>query len=197
MRLILKPGKIAVWNASFESVTMSFKDPNLPAGYAPFNIQNIEGWLYVAYAKVGPEGDEEHGAGLGFVSVFNTDGSFVKRFASQGTLNAPWGLTKAPASFFEDIRECGLGNGSGYGNHTSPQPAILVGSLGDGHINAYNLDGNFLGQLKSGNDIITIPGLWALSFPPKAATAVDPNRLYFTAGPEDEKDGLFGYITKQ
>ncbi len=194
-----KTGKIDVWNARFEPQTMPFKDPGLPAGYAPFNIQNIEGWLYVAYAKVGPGGDEEHGSGLGLVSIFNTDGSFVKRFASNDSLNAPWGLTKAPASFFEDVHDCGLGNAHGHGGGSSaqPQPAILIGSLGDGHINAYSLDGNFLGQLKSGNDVITIEGLWALSFPPAAATSIDPNRLYFTAGPQDEKDGLFGYIIKQ
>ncbi len=193
-----KTGKIDVWNASFEPVTMSFTDPGLPAGYAPFNIQNIEGKLYVAYAKVDPEeGEEEAGIGLGFVSIFNTDGSFVKRFASNGLLNAPWGLAKAPASFFEDTRDCGLENGSGHGNHARPQPAILVGNFGDGHINAYSLDGEFLGQLKSENKVITIEGLWALSFPPATATSVDPNRLYFAAGPEDEKDGLFGYIIKQ
>jgi uncharacterized protein (TIGR03118 family) len=184
-----KTGKIDVWDASFASVNMRFTDPNLPSGYAPFNIQNIDGRLYVAYAKVGADGDEEKGVGNGYVSVFDTDGSFIRRFASQGLLNAPWGLAKAPASFFASSADS-----SSNGN---TQPAILVGNFGDGKINAYDLDGSFLGQLmNTQNQVLTIDGLWAISFAPSTATAIDPRRLYFTAGPDDEKDGLFGYIIK-
>lgn len=187
-------GTIDVWDAGFNSMAMSFKDSGIPAGYGPFNIKNIDGKLFVAYAKVGDEGDEEKGAGNGYVSIFTTDGAFVKRFASQGMLNAPWGLAKASADFFPD----GNGNGMGNGNHSSHQPAILVGNFGDGKINAYSLDGAFMGQLKSkDNKVIVIDGLWALSFAPATATAVDPNRLYFTAGPDDESDGLFGYLIKE
>lgn len=77
------------------------------------------------------------------------------------------------------------------------QPAILVGNFGNGRINAYDLNGKFLGQLKTENKVIAIDKLWAISFPPSTATSIDPNRLYFTAGPDDESDGLFGYIVKE
>ncbi|HZE85309.1 MAG TPA: hypothetical protein VE035_13435, partial [Puia sp.] len=77
------------------------------------------------------------------------------------------------------------------------QPTILIGNFGNGYINAYSLDGNFLGRLRSHNHPIVIDGLWALSFAPATATAIDPNRLYFTAGPDKESDGLFGYLIKQ
>ena len=97
-----KSGKIEVWDTTFTAVSMPFNDPFLPAGYAPFNIQAVGNWLFVIYAKVGPDGDEQAGKGLGFVDVFNPDGSFVKRFASMGTLNAPWGVTMTPANFLED-----------------------------------------------------------------------------------------------
>ncbi len=78
-------------------MTGNFTDPNLPAGYAPFNVENIANQLYVTYAKQVPgSDDEEDGAGLGFVSVFRLNGDFVGRVASQGPLNAPWGLAVAP-----------------------------------------------------------------------------------------------------
>jgi uncharacterized protein (TIGR03118 family) len=190
-----KTGKIDVWNFQFNPVTMTFKDPGLPAGYAPFNIQNIEDKLYVAYALVGPDGRDVPGVGNGVVSVFNMDGSFVKRFATGGKLNAPWGLAKAPASFFADNKDNGLET---WGNviHWKRQPAILVGNFGDGRISAYGLEGEFLGQLKSENKVIAIEGLWAITFPPVSATTIDKNRLYFAAGPDREEDGLFGYIVK-
>ena len=158
-------------------------DPNLPAGYAPFNIQAVGQQLYVMYAKVDPaEGEEEKGPGLGYVDIYNTDGSFVKRFVSNGQLNAPWGIAWAPAGFF--------------GTDENAQPAILIGNFGDGHINAYSPNGNFLGQLRAHGNPIVIEGLWAISFPPATATSINPNRLYFAAGPDDEEDGLFGYIVK-
>ncbi|WP_461488263.1 TIGR03118 family protein [Pontibacter sp. HJ8] len=173
-------GKIDVFDKDFEQVNgMEFTDPDLPQGYSPFNIQAIDGKLYVLYAKVGADGEEEKGMGNGFVSVFNPDGSFVKRFASRGTLDAPWGIAKAPGNFIKN----------------SPG-AILIGNFGDGRINVYSSNGKFLGQLENDGDPITIDGLWGIEFPPGTATGVDPNRLYFAAGPDDESEGLFGYITK-
>ena len=192
--------KINVWDTAFAPVAMSFTDPYLPADYSPYNVQAVGDQLFVIYAKLGADGHGVAGIGNGFVSVFNTNGSFVKRFASNGTLNVPWGITMAPGSFFED-QDPGDGNykTNGHnGNHDPKDPVILVGNFGDGHINVYDLDGRFLGQLKSRNhtDII-IDGLWALSFAPSTATSVDPARLYFTAGPAHETDGLFGYLIKQ
>jgi uncharacterized protein (TIGR03118 family) len=190
-----RTGKIDVWNSQFDPVNMAFRDPGLPQGYAPFNIQNIEDKLYVAYALVGPNGRDVPGVGNGIVSVFNMDGTFVKRFASGGKLNAPWGLAKAPASFFADNNDNGIEDILGNGFHKKRQPAILVGNFGDGRINAYNLEGTFLGQLKNDEGVIVIEGLWAITFPP-VSSSIDKNRLYFAAGPDEEEDGLFGYLVK-
>jgi uncharacterized protein (TIGR03118 family) len=190
-----RTGKIDVWDSQFKPVNMVFKDPGLSAGYSPFNIQNIEDKLYVAYALVGPDGRDVPGVGNGIVSVFNMDGSFVRRFATGGKLNAPWGLAKAPASFFADNDDHGIEDLLGNGLHKKRQPAILVGNFGDGRINAYSLEGEFLGQLKTDDGVIIIEGLWALTFPPVSST-INKNRLYFAAGPDEEEDGLFGYIIK-
>ncbi|HMH21926.1 MAG TPA: TIGR03118 family protein [Puia sp.] len=205
-----RTGKIDVWDTTWTSVSLPFKDPGLPPGYSPFNIQSVGSWLFVAYAKVGPDGRDQAGEGLGFVDVFNPDGSWVKRFASRGTLNAPWGITQAPANFYVDPNDDNDNSGHGNSGHGSgddnrgkgkdndqTQPTILVGNFGNGYINAYTLDGQFLGQLRSHNRPIIIDGLWALSFAPATATTVDPNRLYFTAGPHKETDGVFGYLIKQ
>jgi uncharacterized protein (TIGR03118 family) len=180
-----RTGKIDVFDKSFAPVAKAFIDPQLPAGYSPFNIEAIENKLYVAYAKVGPDGRDVQAVGNGFVSIFNPDGSFVQRFASKGMLNSPWGIAKAPASFF------------GNAIKTNPtESTILIGNFGDGKINAYSKDGKFLGQLMSGGKPIAIEGLWAITFPPSTST-IDPNRLYFAAGPNKEADGLFGYIIMQ
>jgi len=203
-----KTGKIDVWDTTFAPVTwMPFKDPFLPGAYSPFNIQLVGSWLFVQYAKLGADGDEEVGVGNGFVDIFNTDGSFVKRFASRGKLNAPWGIVQAPGSFLDDHDmddddsgkdHSSISNSKSKDNGRKPtDPVILVGNFGDGRINAYTLDGKFLGQLQSHKHTIVIDGLWALSFAPSTATAIDPNRLYFTAGPDKETDGLFGYLIKQ
>jgi uncharacterized protein (TIGR03118 family) len=169
-------GQIEVYNKDWQPTAMSFTDPDLPAGYSPFNIQNVGGMLYVMYAKVDPVAHhEDAGPGLGYVDIYNTDGTLVKRFVSKGQLNAPWGVTQVPASFF---------------GSDEAQAAILVGNFGDGRINAYSLNGDFLGQLRQSGNPIEIDGLWAIVFHSPTG------RVYFAAGPDHEQDGLFGYIRK-
>ncbi|HZE85898.1 MAG TPA: TIGR03118 family protein, partial [Puia sp.] len=97
-----KAGRIDVWDTAWAAVSLPFKDPGLPAGYSPFNIQSVGSWLFVTYAKVAADGTDQAGDGLGFVDIFNPDGSWVKRFASRGPLNDPWGVVEAPAHFYED-----------------------------------------------------------------------------------------------
>ena len=198
-----RAGTIDVWDNTFTPVSMRFKDEHIPSGYSPFNIQAIGNWLYVMYAKVGPDGRDQPGVGNGYVDVFNTDGSLADRFAARGTLNAPWGIVKAPASFLgvtgdmdDDQDNSGKGKG-GKDDGMADDSVLLVGNFGDGRINIFRQNGDFIDQLKSNGWRVTIDGLWALSFPPVTATTVDPNRLYFTAGPNDEKDGLFGYLIKK
>ncbi|MDQ3843937.1 MAG: TIGR03118 family protein [Bacteroidota bacterium] len=177
---------IDVFDRTFNQVTNKpFVDPYLPAGYSPFNIQAIGNQLYVMYAKVGPDGRDVPGVGNGVVDIYTTGGVLVKRFASRGELNSPWGVAQAPAGFFDD-------------NSDGPdENAILIGNFGDGRINAYGADGTFLGQLSMNNKPIVIEGLWAIMFPPATATTIDPNRLYFAAGPDEEENGLFGYLIKK
>jgi uncharacterized protein (TIGR03118 family) len=187
-------GKIVVWDKSFNTVAWTFTDPALPDGYSPFNIQSVGEWLYVAYAKPGPDGREEFGDGLGIVSIFKSNGEFVKRFTSNGELNAPWGIAAASADFFKDNDDDALAKAAVSQAGTN---MILIGNFGNGKINAYTADGKLVGPLKSQGQPIVIPGLWAITFPPATATAVDPDRLYFAAGPDEASDGLFGYIEKQ
>lgn len=173
-------GHIDVFDTQFASKTLtgSFTDPDLPAGYAPFNIQNIGGTLYVTYAQQDADAhDEVAGAGKGFVDKFDTNGNLLGRFASGGVLNAPWGIAQAPANF---------GRFSG---------DILVGNFGDGRIHAFDASGTMVGTLRDERGRpIAIDGLWALSFG-NGTTAGDANALYFTAGPDDETHGLFGKLT--
>jgi len=169
-------GKIDVYDKNWAEVNMPFQDPDLPAGYSPFNIQNVNGRLFVMYAKIA-NGDEVKGAGLGFVDIYNPDGTLARRFASRGSLNAPWGVAEAPVGFWD-------------GNDGN----IIVGNFGDGRLNVFNKWGIWVGKLSKGVNPVVIEGLWGISFPPSTATALDPGRLYFAAGPDDEKQGVFGYI---
>jgi uncharacterized protein (TIGR03118 family) len=171
--------KIDVFSSSFAPVTApgGFVDPNLPAAYGPFNVQEIGGRIVVAYAEVDPQtGDEVAGEHKGFVDVFDTDGHLLRRLVSGGALNAPWGLVLAPRHF---------GQFSG---------DLLVGNFGDGAINAYDpRTGQFDGTLtnKDGN-AIKINGLWALRF--GNGVFGTPTTLIFTAGIGDEEHGLLGEI---
>ncbi len=154
-----------------------FKDPQIPAGYAPFGIQNIDGDLFVTYAKQDAQKhDDEAGPGHGFVDVFDTDGHLLRRFASRGPLNSPWGVTRASFAF-------GVFSGD-----------ILVGNFGNGKINVFDSQGHFKGQLEDpiGKPLV-IDGLWTLTLGGGANSSSDT--VYFTAGPNGETDGLFGTIT--
>jgi len=177
----LGTSKVDMFDENFDPVSMrtnDFVDPDLPEGYAPFNVQEIEGLIYVAYAKrSADEPEEEPGPGNGYVSAFDTDGEFVARVASGGSLDAPWGLVRAPKEF---------GRFGG---------ALLVGNFGDGRITAFDWDTyEELGQLEKGDGKpIVIEGLWALVFG-NGSVAGEADELYFTAGPDDETHGLFGEI---
>lgn len=173
--------KIDVYDKDWKEVDKPFWDPDIPAGYSPFNIQNIGGKLYVLYAKVGPDGEEEKGLGLGYVDIYNPNGSLVRRFTSKGPLNAPWGVAAAPPGFWD-------------GGMNDLENVILVGNFGNGQINAFDEWGKHLGTLKSSGKTLVIEGLWGISFAPVSATAVNPGWLFFAAGPDDETHGLFGYI---
>jgi uncharacterized protein (TIGR03118 family) len=170
---------VEVFSSSNFVLLGSFTGPNLPSDFAPFGIRDINGKLYVTYAKQKPgTHDDDSGPGNGFVDVFDENGNFSQRLASNGTLNSPWGLAIAPADF------------GPFSN------ALLVGNFGDGRINAFDpTSGNFLGQLKDSNDnLIEIDGLWALTFGNGDNTG-NTNELFFTAGPNDEANGLFGKLT--
>lgn len=176
-----KTGSIDVHKgtAAAPSLPGTFTDPGIPAGYATFNVQNLNGSLYVAYALQDAAGEDEiKGAGLGFVDKYSLNGDFEGRVASGGSLNAPWGLAIAPSSF-----------GAAAGD-------LLVGNFGDGRINIYDADTHApLGQvLDASNQPVAIDGLWALS-PGNDALAGNSHLLYFTAGPNDETHGVFGVLT--
>jgi uncharacterized protein (TIGR03118 family) len=174
-------GTVDVYDGHFNKAALagSFVDPNLPAGYAPYNIRKIGNRLYVVFCKQNQAKNfPEFGAGLGVVSIFDLNGNFVKRFAAKGKLNAPWGIAKAPKNF-------GMFSG-----------AILVGNLGDGRISAYDATTRkFLGQLKKKNGkAIVLEGLWALTFG-NGGSGGAKNKLYFTSGPSFYTHGRFGSIS--
>jgi uncharacterized protein (TIGR03118 family) len=174
-------GTVDVFDGSFGPATLagSFTDPNLPAGFAPFGIRNISGELFVSYAKQNAEKhDDVAGPGNGFVDIFDTDGNLVRRFASAGTLNSPWGLVLAPKHFGRFSED------------------LLVGNFGDGRINAFDPHtGEFLGQLENEDENpITISGVWALVFGNGTQAGGSRKTLFFSAGIADEQHGLFGTI---
>jgi uncharacterized protein (TIGR03118 family) len=176
----LHNAKIDVFDAGFHKVTPAgaFADPAIPAGFAPFGIQLIGSQLYVTYAKQDATAhDETLGAGLGYVDLFDTGGNLVKRFASSGVLNAPWGIAMAPSGF-----------GAAAGN-------LLIGNFGDGTINRFDpASGMSLGALTlaSGKQL-AVPGLWALVFGNGAANQ-PAGTLFYTAGPNNQADGVFGRV---
>ena len=177
-------GRVDVFDGSFGQVETpgAFVDPRIPAGYAPFGIQNVGGTIFVTYAKQNAERhDDVAGHGHGFVDAFDTSGRLLGRVATRGQLNSPWGLATAPGSF-------GRFGGD-----------LLVGNFGDGQITAFasRLDGRFepRGQLRTGNgQALVIDGLWSLQFGKGTTNNGPTTTLFFTAGPGGESHGLFGTI---
>jgi uncharacterized protein (TIGR03118 family) len=171
-------GKVDAFNQSFGLVN-SFTDPTIPAGYAPFNVQVLNGKLYVTFAlQDTAKHNDVAGAGHGYVDVFDLTGNLLQRLVSNGSLNSPWGLAIAPSSF------------------ASLAGDLLVGNFGDGTINAYDpTSGASLGALfdSHGNPLV-IDGLWALTLG-NGGVGSDPTAIYFTAGPDGETHGLFGDLT--
>jgi len=177
-----RAGTVEVYDASFKPVTLShgaFTDPHLPHGYAPFNIAVIGGRLFVTYAKQDrAKHDDVARPGHGVVDVFDLSGQMLSRFTQHGHLNSPWGLVQAPASFGEFAA------------------AILIGNFGDGRIHAFDPDnGRFLGTVTNTlGQAILIDGLWSLTVG-NGTNGGETGTIYFTAGPNGEKDGLFGSLT--
>ena len=177
-----RSGHVDVFDNTFAKATVSgdFTDPKLPMGYAPFGIASINGDLFVTYAKQDPaKHDPVHGKGLGFVDIFDTDGHLIRRFASHGFLNAPWGVVQATFNFGQFSND------------------ILIGNFGNGKINVFRpKTGEFLDHLRNPEDKpIAIDGLWTLTF--GGALHSSPDVLYFDAGPNHEMDGVFGSIKAQ
>jgi uncharacterized protein (TIGR03118 family) len=184
-----RAGTIDVFDSSFHQVPLGsgavsgkFTDPHLAHGFAPFGIANINGNLFVTYAKQDADKkDDVAGRGRGFVDKFDTSGHLIQRVATRGSLNAPWGLAVAPSSFGEFSGD------------------LLVGNFGDGRVNAFKPMGNgrfrFDGQLRDAQrHPITIDGLWGLAVG-NDGNAGPSSTLFFTAGLNGEMDGLFGTLT--
>jgi uncharacterized protein (TIGR03118 family) len=160
------------------TTTGGFKDPRIPAGYAPFGIQNIDGNLIVTYAKQDAvKHDDVAGEGHGFVDAFDTDGNLLQRLATRGGLNSPWGVARASYAF---------GPFSG---------DLLIGNFGNSWINALTPTGLVPLNGANGSPLVVAggPGLWTLTL--GGGMKSNPSTLYFTAGPNEEMNGRFGTIT--
>jgi uncharacterized protein (TIGR03118 family) len=179
-----KVGEIDVFNQLWAPVNLgpnAFVDPNpapvVPAGsvgWAPFNIQVIDGYLYVLYAANNGSGDDLAGPANGYINVFKVDGTFVKRLVTGGALNAAWGIVEAPKGF-------------GYNDE-----ALLVGNFGDGNINVYDRHGKYIGKIVDQNGaVMVIPGLWGL-----VEYSEHARHIFFASGPNAEADGLVGSIKR-
>jgi uncharacterized protein (TIGR03118 family) len=170
---------VDVYDGQWQPVSMPFRDPSLPHGYAPFGIRAIQNVILVTYALQDEDKEDDvPGPGHGFVDAYDHFGRLLARVASGGVLNSPWGLALAPADF---------------GKFSS---RLLIGNFGNGRIHAFGLmpHATSIGALTScdGHPLV-IDGLWAIDFGNDAA-AGPHSTLYFTAGPDDEENGLFGSI---
>jgi uncharacterized protein (TIGR03118 family) len=177
-------GRVDVYDPAWKKVTLpggSFTDGGLPAGYAPYGIQAVGNRIYVTYAQRAASGPgENRGPGLGIVDVFDPSGALVKRFATGGVLNAPWGIAQAPAGF---------GSAAGM---------LLVGNFGDGRINVFDpASGALVGVLaKADKTPIAIDGLWGIAFG-NGINEQPATTLFYAAGPANGTHGAYGRIDPQ
>jgi len=172
-------GMVEMYEDNF-TLVKSFTDPHAGEAFHPFNVAVIGDELFVSFAVRNPHtGDNVPGKGSGIVDVFDLQGNFLRRFAEGGHLKAPWGMAKVPSSNFGPL--AGM---------------LWIGNFGDGHINAFDPHtGAFIDQVRDSNgNPLVIDGLWALQVGNGAAGGL-ANTVYFTAGPNDEKDGLFGSLS--
>jgi uncharacterized protein (TIGR03118 family) len=174
-------GTVDVFDSNFNPVNVAFQDPKVPAGYAPFNVQNLGGNLYVTYGlQNSGKNFVMPGAGNGYVDIYSTSGTLMQHLVDKGVLNAPWGVAIAPANFGDFAND------------------LLVGNFGDGTINVFNpTTGAMVATL---NDVygspIVVTNLWALQVG-NGGSGGDPNAVYFTAGisgPDNGNHGLFGRV---
>jgi len=179
-------GTVAIFDTGYNPVNIAgaFQDPTLPSGYSPFGIQQIGGSIFVTFARKEDSGnDDVAGPGFGFVDKFDENGALIQRLITgvpgdpNSPLNSPWGIALAP---------------SGFGDLSN---LLLVGNFGNGKINAFDpATGAFVSSLNDANgNPIVIDGLWGLAFG-NNRPSFDPHKLYFTAGLNDEADGLFGSL---
>jgi uncharacterized protein (TIGR03118 family) len=171
--------RIDVFDGSFTQLpdTGMFSDPSLPAGYAPFNVAEIGQQIFVTYAKQDADAhDDVAGPAHGFVDAYTQEGTFVRRFATHGVLNSPWGMTIAPPTFGQFAND------------------LLIGNFGDGRIHAFDPNtGEVLGVLRGTKGApLVIDGLWGLLVGDAAAGG--PDAVWFSAGPDDEAHGLLGIL---
>ncbi len=175
-------GTVDVYDRNFQPVALgmnAFQDPNLPAGFAPFNVQSIGGSIWVTYAKQDADKhDDVPGPGLGYVDGFSPEGVMQAHLQHGNWMNSPWAIVQAPGNF---------GKVSG---------RLLVGNFGSGQIATFNPESGAFQGMMNGTDgkPITIDGLWGLDFG-NGASAGPTNMLFFAAGINDEGDGLFGILT--
>jgi uncharacterized protein (TIGR03118 family) len=177
-----RSGRVNVFDTDFEQETISeekFEDDHIPRGFAPFNVQGYGPNIYVTYARQNAvKHDPVSGAGLGFVDIFSSRGRLLQRLEHGDWFNAPWGVVLTPADFGEF-------------SHT-----LLVGNFRGGTVAAFNpVSGHFLGNvLKPNGSTLNIDGLWSLGFG-NGGMSGPGNTLFFTAGPDNETNGLFGTLT--
>ena len=174
-------GTVDIFDSNFNPVKIpgAFRDNKIPSSFAPFGIAAFNSHLYVTYAKTdSAKHDDVAGAGNGFIDIYDTRGTLLQRFASKGQLNSPWGMAWVPFQ--------------GFGSFDN---ALFVGNFGDGNINIFDFDsGAFLGKVSNASGTpIVIPGVWALQL--SLGLPVSPSTIFFTAGLNHEKDGLFGTLT--
>jgi uncharacterized protein (TIGR03118 family) len=173
-------GKIRVFDTNFQpakTAALAFVDHHLPGNFIPFNVQNIGGHLYVAFAQQNRAKDfVNFGPGLGAVDVFSPEGEVLQRLETSSSFNAPWGLVQAPTDF-------------GSFSHS-----VLVGQFGGGQILAFDaVTGHFQGELRNqDNNVISIPGLWGLAFGAGNTNSGGANQLFFNAG--TPTSGLHGFF---